>query len=449
MGIIYLTQVTGILAPFAWILGKILNAIYVFTSWIGIPNLALCVVLFTLVVKMLMLPLKIKQQKSTKLTSKMNPEIQKIQAKYKGKKDQASQLKMNEEMTAVYKKYGTSPTAGCLPLIISLPIMFALYRAIYAIPAYIGEIRVLYTSIVNKIMGVSGYAELLGEFITTNKIAVQNNLSSLTVGSEEYINKLIDIVYKFTNKDWAAFMSFGNFSKIAGDITPVLEQIRPINNFFGMSICDTPSSTFPSWALIIPILAGVSQWASAYIMTKSQNNGSTKKKTDNPMEQSAKTMNIVMPVMSVVICFSLPICVGIYWIASAVIELVQSIIINKILDSKGDNYLIEQIEEKEKERQVKNGVGEGTKMSVVAKTPTKVSGPKNLKNHETINADAVYQRSKVSYKASSIAANANLIANNKKAASSTDSAAAKSADSAPVAAAEVATEQVDSGNKTE
>lgn len=442
MGIIYLTAVSGILSPFAWIMGKILNAIYVFTSWIGIPNLALCVILFTIVIKMLMLPLTIKQQKSTKLTSKMNPEIQKIQAKYKGKKDQASQLKMNEEMSAVYKKYGTSPTAGCLPLIISLPIMFALYRTIYAIPAYIGEIRTLYTAIVNKIMGVNGYAELLGEFISANKISVQNNLSELSVGSEAYINKLIDIVYKFTNKDWAAFMSYGGFSKIASDIKPLLEELRPINNFFGMSICDTPSSTFPSWALLIPILAGVSQWASAYFMTKSQSSSNSKKKSDNPMEQSAKTMNIVMPIMSVVICFSLPICVGIYWIISAVIGLIQSLIINRYLDKKGDDYLVEQIEEKEKERQAKNGVGEGTKMSAVAKTSTKVSGPKNLKNHETINADAVYQRSKVSYKASSIAANANLIANNKKAAAVPE--VTPSAESA-----EVNTDQADTNDKAE
>lgn len=86
MDLLFLTQQGGFLGPFAWVMGKILNAIYEFLSLFNVENIALCIILFTFVTKMLMLPLTIKQQKGAKLSAKMNPELQKIQAKYKGKK---------------------------------------------------------------------------------------------------------------------------------------------------------------------------------------------------------------------------------------------------------------------------------------------------------------------------------------------------------------------------
>ena len=141
---VFLTQVDGILGPIAWVLGKILNAIYNFISLFGIENIALCIVIFTFVVKMLMLPLTIKQQKFTKLQSKMSPELTKIQQKYYGKNDEESLRRQRAETQEVYAKYGASPMGGCLPLLISLPIMFALYRVIYAIPAYVTDVGELY-----------------------------------------------------------------------------------------------------------------------------------------------------------------------------------------------------------------------------------------------------------------------------------------------------------------
>lgn len=119
MNLMFLTSVGGILKPFAWIFGIVMNAIYEFVSLMNIHSIAVCVIIFTFVTKMLMLPLTIKQQKSTKLSSQMNPEIMKIQEKYKGKKDEASMRKQQAEMQAVYEKYGTTPMSGCLPLLIS------------------------------------------------------------------------------------------------------------------------------------------------------------------------------------------------------------------------------------------------------------------------------------------------------------------------------------------
>lgn len=121
-----------------WIFGKILFGIdWVINNTIGIHNTGLCIILFTIVVYLLMYPLNSKQQKSSRLMNKINPEIKAIQKKYKGKTDQASQMKMNQETQEVYAKYGISPFSGCLPLLVTLPIMWCLYRVILNITDYI------------------------------------------------------------------------------------------------------------------------------------------------------------------------------------------------------------------------------------------------------------------------------------------------------------------------
>ena len=128
------------LEPFAFVLGKILEVIYNFFAMFsdsGLANIGLCIIVFTFVVRMLMLPMTIKQQKFTKLNGVMTPEIQAIQKKYKDRRDQQSQFEQQEEIRAVYDKYGTSPTGGCLQLIIQLPILWAIYQVVRDIPKYV------------------------------------------------------------------------------------------------------------------------------------------------------------------------------------------------------------------------------------------------------------------------------------------------------------------------
>ena len=118
--------------PIAHVLGIILEYVDKAVFFIAnTHNTGTCIVIFTFIVNMLMFPLTLKQQKTAKLSSLMNPEIQAIQAKYKGKKDTASAQKMQLETQAVYDKYGISPFGGCLPLLIQFPILFALFRVIY------------------------------------------------------------------------------------------------------------------------------------------------------------------------------------------------------------------------------------------------------------------------------------------------------------------------------
>lgn len=135
------TKAGSILGPIASLFGIVMDLLFRFTSSFGVFNIGVCIILFTIITRLLLFPLTLKQQKSSKMMALMNPEIAAIQKKYKGKTDQTSMAKQQVEMKAVYEKYGSSPTAGCLPLLIQFPIILALYRVIYNIPAYVPSDR--------------------------------------------------------------------------------------------------------------------------------------------------------------------------------------------------------------------------------------------------------------------------------------------------------------------
>ena len=133
-----------IVGQICWLLGKVMNFIYtildnVLPSDTGLVGLS--IIIYTVLVYTCMMPLTIKQQRTSKMTSVMNPEIQAIQKKYRNKKDQASMMKQQEEIQQVYDKYGTSMTGGCLPMLIQMPLLFALYPVIYDIQNYVPAIK--------------------------------------------------------------------------------------------------------------------------------------------------------------------------------------------------------------------------------------------------------------------------------------------------------------------
>ena len=150
---------TFIIGQVAWVLGKLMNGIVFVLDKIaglygGTANLGIAIIVFTVIIYLLMLPLTIKQQKFSKMSAIMNPEIQAIQAKYKGTKDPDLMQQMQQETNAVYAKYGVSPTGSCVQLLIQMPILFALYRVIYAIPAYVPKVKEAFMGTVNMMMGV-------------------------------------------------------------------------------------------------------------------------------------------------------------------------------------------------------------------------------------------------------------------------------------------------------
>lgn len=133
-----------VIGQLCWLLGKVMNFIYTIldSSLPGDSGLVgLSIIIYTIFVYTLMYPMTVNQQKTTKMSSVMNPEIQAVQKKYKNKKDQESLARQNEEIQQVYDKYGTSMMGGCLPLMIQMPLLFALYPVIYNIQEYVPAIK--------------------------------------------------------------------------------------------------------------------------------------------------------------------------------------------------------------------------------------------------------------------------------------------------------------------
>lgn len=131
-----------IVGQICWLLGKVMNFIYtildnMLSTDTGLVGLS--IILYTIFVYTLMLPMTINQQKSSRMMAVINPEVQKIQKKYKNKRDQASMMKQQEEIQQVYDKYGTSMMGGCLPMLIQMPLLFALYPVIYDIERYVRQ----------------------------------------------------------------------------------------------------------------------------------------------------------------------------------------------------------------------------------------------------------------------------------------------------------------------
>ena len=165
MSNILLTQDTGkILGPISKLLGYIMEGIFFVIDKIGIPNIGLAIILFTIVMYLLMMPLTIKQQKFSKLSAKMNPELQAVQAKYKNRKDNDAMMAMNMETKAIYAKYGVSPTGNCLQVIVQMPILFALYRVINGMPAYVDKIKEAFFPLVDNLIAQAGSTEFIKTF---------------------------------------------------------------------------------------------------------------------------------------------------------------------------------------------------------------------------------------------------------------------------------------------
>ena len=342
-----LTKAGSILGPIATVLGYVMDILFRFTSSFGVFNVGLCIILFTIVMKTLMIPLTIKQQKTTKLMSVMNPEIQAIQKKYKGKSDQESMQRQNVEIQAVYEKYGTSMTGGCLPLLIQMPILLALYRVIYNIPAYVPSVRVYFDNVVTPLMGQADYAQKLQE-ITNIAIACGGKLDKFDFTNA---NRLVDMLYKFSTSQWGELQAlFPAISDVIGQNAAVVERM---NTFLGLNMAEAPGWV-PSFAWIIPILAAVSQWFSTKLM--SGNQPSTSADAENPMAQSMKTMTTTMPLFSAFICITMPAGLGIYWIATSVVTIIQQLIVNAYMDKVNIDDMIAKNLEKVNKKRAKQGL---------------------------------------------------------------------------------------------
>ena len=364
---VLLTPYNGkIVGPVAWLLGHLMNGIFNVLNAIGIPNIGLAIIIFTIVIYLCLLPLTYKQQKFSKLQSKMSPELKAIQEKYKGKKDNDSMLAMQAETKELYAKYGVSQTGSCLQLIIQMPILFALYRVIYSMPAYVKIIRNSFYPLVSELRGTEGASDFLQTLKSAAAYSSQFKNEQFIAGDATYVeNTFIDVLNKFSSADWTSLSEkFGNLSSSI-DLTH--NALNRFNSFLGLNIGDSPmymiQTAFSNkqfllliGGLAVPFLAAFTQWINTKLMPQPEDSNNGKVDKDDPaaqMQQSMKTMNIMMPIMSAIFCLSLPAGMGLYWIAGAVIRSIQQIVINKHIDNTDIDAEIAKNTEKYKEKMEK------------------------------------------------------------------------------------------------
>lgn len=367
MNYMLLTQTTGILRPFAIIMGKIMEGIFWFLGlFMEYPSIGLAIILFTIIMYVLMLPLTIKQQKFSKLNNKMSPELQAIQAKYKGKTDQESMQKMQNETQAVYAKYGVSPSGSCVQLLIQMPILFALYRVVYNIPAYVGRVKEVFIPVVEGLsskIGSDKLTELIQGFDSYSRYQKQVNSADFVAGSEVAKNTLIDLLNSASTKNWNDLSAA--FPELSVKINNAQTALEHFNNFLGLNIANSPSYVISAeiqgdkhWGLIIgamliPFLSALTQWINTKLMPQPEQD---KNSEQNAMMQSMKTMNTIMPLMSAFFCYTLPIGLGIYWITGAVVRSIIQVCVNKHLDKIDIDEMIKKNVEKNNEKRRKMGL---------------------------------------------------------------------------------------------
>ena len=395
---------TPIIGWCAQILGYIMRGLYIFLDNIGFANIGVAIILFTIIVKLLMFPLTLKQQKFSKVSSLMNPEIQAIQKKYKNKRDNESMMKMQEETNAVYAKYGTSPSGSCLQLLIQMPIIFSLYYVISSIPGYVPEVKAIYEPISEIIVenydNFNYMEDIYEEYILEDDDRAPDYFDSLKsinlTFSKKDNNKIIDMLAKLPTSKWEDLNRFlEDGEKLISDINENVtdkefneykekleseeekkefdefvksirdgskdevesynnaikvidanyDKIEEIYKFGPLNLSQTPMAVL-GWALLLPILSALSQWLSSYLVQKAQSSSMA----DNPMNSTMKSMNIVMPIISAIFCLNVPAGLGLYWVLSALVQVVQQIFINMYFKKVDINDIIKKNVEKQKNK---------------------------------------------------------------------------------------------------
>src|SRR5699024_2480695 len=378
-----------------------------------IENIGLCIIIFTIIIYTLLLPLTYKQQKASKLTVVMNPELRRIQNKYKNKKDQASMMKMQEETKMVYEKYGTSMMGGCSQLLIQLPILWGLFYVIRNIPAYVDGIKEVYMPLVNQLLSTEGGQAAMEALGKTNAIAMDPSRYKFSQP-----NVMVDALYKFQESSWDTLAD--KLPDLESLIRSTQDSLTHLNSFLGINIAETPLNIFMNsiqtgaviaaiLALSIPIISALTQYISMKLSptaAPTENDSS-----DNSMVNSMNAMMKIMPLLSVIMCFTFPSGIGLYWIASAVVRMIQQLAINKYLSRISIEELIEKNQKKAAKKREKKGTN-AQKLSEMAQVHARsIEEPKQKKMTEKEREEALQRAAEKSEnaKSGSLAAKANLV----------------------------------------
>ena len=287
----------------------------------GFGSFILGTVYFAIVLEILMIPLGIHQQKNSRKQAKLRPREMAIRNKYKGRNDQATQQKVAQEIQDLYTKEGYSPMSGCLPLLLTLPFLMALYYVVIDPMTYI--------------FGAS--TELTSAFLTFADAPRAAGGLGLTLTSDRGTIEMLSLIREsgISLDGLANFGYFANGQQCLSALSGLSDSI-PNFNLFGLNMGLTAGlgSKDQMVLLFMPVLTFVVYWASGKI---------TRKFTFQPMQQTAYgqkdpaqgcsngMMNIMMPAMSAWFTFMVPAAVGLYWIFKSVISTVKQFILYKVM----------------------------------------------------------------------------------------------------------------------
>ena len=398
-----------------------MNGIFYVLNMIGIPNIGLAIIIMTILINMAMLPLTVKQQKFSKLQRKMQPELNKINKKYEGRKDPESMERQQAEIKEVYSKYGVSATGSCVQLIIQMPILLALYRVFYNIPAYVPMVKQVFFPLVDELIAANA-GDYLKETNAARFFVKQFENENFVNGVTEYVqNTFIDVLNKFNSADWTALTE--NFADLKNDIASTVTSLTRYNSFLGLNMANSPSSLFKEAvqnktyilvivALIIPVLAAATQYLNVALMPQPEQQDG-----NDQMNNTMKSMNVMMPIMSAFFCWSLPNGMGLYWITGAVIRCIQQVVINKQIDKMDIDAMVEKNLEKMKEKEAKEGKKDKNRVSSSTMNTYSSMNTRRMKDRTDTNVSAdsekkvqqARQTNGKKYKAGSLAEKANMV----------------------------------------
>ncbi len=332
-------------------LGFILNLFYKI-----IGNYGFAIILFTVFIKLALFPLDLKQRRSMAKTQKIQPLLMEVQKKYANDKD-----KLNQETMKLYQKYGINPASGCLPMLIQLPIILALYWVIKKPIFYMMGVSASDVWRIAEAFNTwaAANADKIPEAITL-PITYQKGMGN-TNSFGMYEIQISQMLYRYPEilnhpaiTSWGKTIEPINFSFLGMD----LSEVPSLNAFFGIFMGKFSGIT-PSIAMlwIIPILSGLSSWLTSKITSPSAAGTKPKKGVvlseaekaqmkSNNTSDTMRTMTMIMPIFSAWFAFTLPAAVGLYWIVSNIIQIVNHFLVKK--------YMTEEISQEELEGDIQN-----------------------------------------------------------------------------------------------
>lgn len=295
-----------------------------------VANYGLAIIIFTLIIKLILIPLNIRSQKAMKKQQKIQPVLQELQQKYAN-----DQEKLQREMMKLYKENNISMAGGCLPMLIQMPVLIGLYQVIQKPISYL--------------LGVNSEAWNSAPFIN-EVIRLQNGIINLghNIGNlASYTMEQLANNSQIQLSKWAEIVGTnGTFLEgVTGSVHPWSLNF----NFLGLDLSNTPSAAFnyimrldfSNWSVIallaIPVLAVLASYIS---MKVTQAQSGQNQNDSGQAAQMSKSMNLMMPIMTLFFTITLPAGLGLYWIISSVTQVVQQLALNYYFDKKGEEVVV-------------------------------------------------------------------------------------------------------------